>query len=164
LLALSRLSLQSKDSSSKPTADADALVAQSPAALGECLICLNHSKNTVLPCGHELCEACEKRWVRKKLVCPFCRHKFSSAKQVSAGGYHVAEWSNLDLDVERDMCVLGAHIDDFWATIQKQQPFQIVSDVLMEPFVAAPRTIRFASPQDGFIVIDCDEPQQPSYN
>jgi hypothetical protein len=123
--------------------------------ISTCLICENNSENAILPCGHALCEACEKRWVRERLVCPFCRHQYSSAKQVAAGGYHVAEWSESDLD--NDIAALDAQVKEFWKTVKCNQPMSTNKDALLAKYVPAPRTIRFLPEQDGFIVIEHGE-------
>lgn len=123
--------------------------------INTCLICQNNSENAILPCGHALCEACEKRWVRAQLVCPFCRHQYSSAEQVAADGYHVAEWSESDLD--NDIAALDARVKEFWNTVKRNQPMSTYKDALLATYVAAPRTIRFLPEQDGFIVIEHGE-------
>jgi hypothetical protein len=94
--------------------------------------------NAILPCGHALCEACEKRWVRKRLVCPFCRHRYSSAKQVASGGYHVAEWSESDLD--SDIAALDEQVREFWKTVQCNQPTSTSKEALLATYLPAKRT------------------------
>jgi hypothetical protein len=123
--------------------------------ISTCLICANNSENAILPCGHALCETCEKRWVRARLVCPFCRHQYSSAKQVASDGYHVAEWSESDLD--NDIAALNAQVMEFWKTVKCHQPMGTNKDALLATYVAVPRTIRFLPEQDGFIVIEHGE-------
>jgi hypothetical protein len=120
-----------------------------------CLICQNNSENALLPCGHALCETCEKRWVRAQLTCPFCRHQYSSSKQIASGGYHIAEWSESDLD--NDIAALNEQIMEFWKTVKCHQPMSINKDALFAAYVAVPRTIRFLPEQDGFIVIEHGE-------
>jgi hypothetical protein len=123
--------------------------------ISTCLICANNSENAILPCGHALCEACEKRWVRARLLCPFCRHQYSSAQQVVSGGYHVAEWSESDLDY--DIAALNAQIMEFWGTVKCHQPITTNKDALLATYIAVPRTIRFLPEEDGFIVIEHGE-------
>lgn len=149
LLALSRAHRETPHADSLPL---------DPQPLGECLICLSDSENAILPCGHKLCEACEKRWVRKRLVCPFCRHRFSSARQVQSDGYHMAEWSEPAL--ESDITTLDTQILEFWATIRSSQPGSTQRQALMETYVAAPRMMRVSSERDGFLVVDQDAPQR----
>jgi hypothetical protein len=123
--------------------------------ISTCLICQNNSENAILPCGHALCEACEKRWVRVQLVCPFCRHQYLSAEQVASDGYHVAEWSEGDLD--NDIKALDRRVKEFWKTVKRNQPTSTDKDALLATYVPAPRTIQFLPEQDGFIVIEHGE-------
>jgi hypothetical protein len=118
--------------------------------ISTCLICQDNSENAILPCGHALCESCEKRWVKARLVCPFCRHQYSSAKEVSSDGYHVAEWSESDLD--NDIAALDARVTEFWKTVKCTN-----KDALLATYVTVPRTIRFLPEQDGFVVIERGE-------
>ena len=59
-------------------------------------------ENAQLPCGHGLCECCEKRWVARKLTCPFCRERFVSAKQLARQGWNITEFhvDQLDKDIQ----------------------------------------------------------------
>jgi hypothetical protein len=123
--------------------------------ISTCLICQDNSENAILPCGHSLCESCEMRWVRARLVCPFCRHQYSSAKEVSSNGYHVAAWSESDLD--NDIATLDARVKEFWKTVKCKQPMSTSKDALLATYVPVPRTIRFLPEQDGFIVIEHGE-------
>lgn len=123
--------------------------------ISTCLICQNNSENAILPCGHALCEACEKRWVRARLTCPFCRHQYASAKEIASDGYHVAEWSESDLD--NDIAALNARVTEFWKTVKRNQPLSTNRDALLATYVSAPRTIRFLPEQDGFVVIERGE-------
>jgi hypothetical protein len=120
-------------------------------AISTCLICQNNSENAILPCGHALCESCEKRWVRARLTCPFCRHQYSSAKEVASDGYHVAEWSESDLD--NDIAVLNARVKEFWKTVKRNQPISTNKDAFLATYTPAVRAIQFLPEQDGFIVI-----------
>jgi hypothetical protein len=149
LLALSRMHHEKLS-----PAAAAAMTREGP-EISTCLICQNNSENAILPCGHALCEACEKRWVRKRLVCPFCRHRYSSAKQVASGGYHVAEWSESDLD--SDIAALDEQVREFWKTVQCNQPTSTSKEALLATYLPAKRTLRFLSEQDGFIVIERGE-------
>jgi hypothetical protein len=124
---------------------------QDGTAISKCLICQNNSENAILPCGHALCESCEKRWVRARLTCPFCRHQYSSAKEVASDGYHLAEFSESDLD--NDIAVLNTRVKEFWKTVKRNQPMGTNKGALLATYTPAPRTIRFLPEQDGFIVI-----------
>lgn len=57
-----------------------------------CEICCASNEKTQLPCGHSICEDCEKRWVSCKLTCPFCRTRFESAKKVAQNGWNLTEF------------------------------------------------------------------------
>jgi len=43
----------------------------------ECKICFINKKSfIVLPCKHEICEECFKKWVIVNKTCPYCRNEF----------------------------------------------------------------------------------------
>jgi hypothetical protein len=84
---------------------------------GECLLCCNATENAVLSCGHALCTSCEKRWVKKQLVCPFCRQKFLSAKDVNRNGtWDLLEWTG-DTDLDSDIQALESKLEEFWHSL-----------------------------------------------
>jgi hypothetical protein len=120
---------------------------QDGTAISKCLICQNNSENAILPCG-ALCEACEAL-VRARLTLP--ASQYSSAKEVASDGYHVAEWSESDLD--NDIAALNTRLKEFWKTVKRNQPMSTNKDALLAAYIPTPRTIRFLPEQDGFIVI-----------
>ena len=90
----------------------DALPHESKQTLTECVICCDESSNSILPCNHRICEGCERRWVRKQLVCPFCKTRFQSANEIRNSAWHLPEFSEEDL--HSDLVNLFAQIEQFW--------------------------------------------------
>jgi len=49
----------------------------------ECKICfINNNSFIVLPCKHEICEECFKKWVIINKTCPYCRSEFLELTQL----------------------------------------------------------------------------------
>jgi len=102
LLALERLQCGAFDAPS-PT---------QPTKLTECVICCDETSNSILPCNHRICESCERRWVRKQLVCPFCKTRFRSSNEVRNCAWHLPEFSEKEL--HSDLVELYSQIEQFW--------------------------------------------------
>jgi hypothetical protein len=80
----------------------------------DCVICFSSISNTILGCGHALCESCEKRWVLKQLKCPFCLARYDNSKQAKSKGWHLLEWSFLSQHVEEDVLLLESALSKVW--------------------------------------------------
>ena len=79
-----------------------------------CEICYTSNEKTQLPCGHSICEECEKRWVSRKLTCPFCRMRFGSAKKAAVNGWNLTEFDPELL--QRDVQLLQEELNTAWNT------------------------------------------------
>jgi len=55
----------------------------------ECRICWCSSLEVVLPCMHGFCSHCARRWVYKRLNCPYCRSKFKSLRRLQKDQWEV---------------------------------------------------------------------------
>ena len=48
-----------------------------PVTIMECVACLEHTKSTVVPCGHPICDTCAHKWMNMgQRTCPTCRQAF----------------------------------------------------------------------------------------
>ena len=84
--------------------------------LTACVICFDESSSSILPCNHRLCESCERRWVRTRLKCPFCRASFKSVKQIRRGAWCLAELSQAELC--KDINELYSMLEKFWTSCE----------------------------------------------
>ena len=114
----------------------------------ECLICLNQDRNTVvLSCSHGLCSKCAKRWVSRRLKCPFCRHDFSK-KDVTTSQWELLEWQAED--VEKDVARLQGTLTDFWNNLNLSS----ISAELLSGYVSKGRTICKIEEKGDMILVD----------
>ena len=66
-----------------------------------CVACFTVTENTLMPCGHPMCETCAIKWLKQKPLCPTCRRvvltivpcthipKHSQIIQPAGNGTHV---------------------------------------------------------------------------
>lgn len=99
----------------------------------DCTICCNLTEGAVLSCcSHALCYDCEKRWLRRKLMCPFCRYRFKNVNEIRRTGCWDLTSSmslsssysnsnneggccNIHKELENDILQLRNRIQEFWA-------------------------------------------------
>ena len=112
-----------------------------------CLICLDdNSPMVVLSCSHHLCVKCSKRWVSKKLQCPFCRQSFSRW-QVTKSQWELLQW-NPD-DVKRDVRWMQERLVEFLSTIDFTGPA-----TGLDGYLTQGRMIREEDNDDGAVMVD----------
>ena len=88
----------------------------------ECTICWSNVEASVLPCcRHSLCSECETRWVRKKLVCPFCRSQFPNRRAVKRNTWELTTW-DLQEELETEIRTIQQKIDLFWICFVEREP------------------------------------------
>lgn len=117
-----------------------------PTQLAECVICCTETSNSILPCNHRICESCERRWVRKRLKCPFCRTKFKSVKQIRNCAWHLSEFSQAEL--REDLEDLFAKLDQFW----KSCGYTTATEDTLALFEPVGRRINMTQDEDDFVV------------
>lgn len=134
----------------------------------ECMICLSESEARVLPCFHTICETCERRWVKKRLSCPFCRHRFSNFKKIHQSGWQLEEWKQTD--VEKDIKNIEDEVNELWDKVanpsstketkkttlcssQKKDIQMLLTDEYV-PVRAKYRRVLQTHDLDGFVVIN----------
>lgn len=130
---------------------------QRSSGLDECVICFDKTEDSVLTCcSHALCSDCERRWVRKRLRCPFCRNAFSSVKEAVQ-----AQWQ-LSVDVIpieqvlKDVHCLEKKIQSFWRhLLVEKDNRESLACILDGNYVQRPKTIESCAAEeiDEFVVI-----------
>lgn len=108
-----------------------------------CLICHTDHEASVLECGHSLCQQCEKRWVRKKLSCPFCRTRFANRRAVDRDGWELTEWSRDDLNA--DIEKLEQQIQE---CLKTTTPDGTKAGRVSPEYVECPRSLDMSEPVD----------------
>lgn len=85
----------------------------------ECSICMDKPEHSVLNCCSQgLCQDCEKRWVRKRLRCPFCRTSFRSVRDAVQTQWQLNVSAVPILKhVQDDIECLEHKIGQFWNSI-----------------------------------------------
>ncbi|KAL7560648.1 hypothetical protein ACA910_001332 [Epithemia clementina (nom. ined.)] len=113
----------------------------------ECGICLDDEPDCILPCGHQLCDRCERLWVRRKLNCPFCRAQMG-AKELNSEGWEIAKY---DAEaVTKDIEHLTSRINSFWGTEMLEGE---LNDIL-KPYDEISRKLDpFSEERDGFVFL-----------
>jgi hypothetical protein len=114
--------------------------------LDVCEICYTGNETARLPCGHQLCEECEQRWVRRKLSCPFCRERFRSAKRVANEGWNLTEFDHETL--QSDVQSVQKELHSQW-----QQMLQTKVDHADRTFVPMPAQHHDIQDSEGFGII-----------
>ena len=127
------------------------LKAEYPAAdklTDDCLICLDHDQNMiVLSCSHKLCSKCSKRWVSRRLKCPFCRHGFSR-NEVRKNQWEMLEWQSQDVEMDVDM--FQQKLEEFWAELD----MSLASENLLQGYISKGRNIsHIVDDEEGDLVI-----------
>lgn len=116
--------------------------------LSDCSICCDETSNSILPCGHAICEICELSWVRKRLECPFCRTKFPSVRAIRNNAWHLSEYSEKDLDIE--VADLYYQIAMFWNNCAFG-----VDQAMLSSYEQADRCVRVnLEEENGYILVD----------
>lgn len=106
----------------------------------DCTICWSNVKASVLPCcRHSLCSECESRWVRKKLICPFCRTQFPSRKAVKCSSWELTKWDYQE-ELEKEIETIQKKIDSFWLSFAERKP-SIGSIVREMSYIEVPRRL-----------------------
>jgi hypothetical protein len=131
---------------------------------GECTICWGNHEATVLPCcRHSLCSECEVKWVRKKLVCPFCRTRFPNRKAVKRNTWELTTW-DLQEEVETEIQTIQEKIDSFWIPFVERKPS---TGRLGREYIEVPRRIAITDDSLSEVVIvhktDDDTTSPPYY-
>lgn len=112
-----------------------------------CLICLNEDSDVVvLSCTHSLCSTCHKRWVTRKLTCPFCRHTFHQ-RSASLNQWEMLEWK--EKDAAKDVIRLEAILEKEWNGLD----FSSNCINLLIPYQPITRTIAVRE-QGGILMIE----------
>lgn len=117
------------------------------AKLTECVICCTETSNSILPCDHRICETCERRWVRKRLMCPFCRTKFRSVREIRNCAWHLSEFSETALRIDLDN--LHGQLALFWKTCG----YTIATESRMASYEKAGRRINVVRDEEDDLVV-----------
>lgn len=125
--------------------DDDSLVLKA-SQLTDCVICCNEVSNSILPCNHRICESCERKWVRKRLECPFCRTKFKNVKQIRNCAWHLTEFSESEL--QNDISSLYCQLESFWRGCR----FGTATKDLMGAYEQVDRCIVISEEHDDLVV------------
>lgn len=160
LLSTNALSNNSQNTSTKDplsTLDSPPLVVETRDMPAECAICMDKPEDSVLQCcSHALCHRCEKRWVRKRLCCPFCRQAFASAKQAATTQWDLSVTAVPVDQIRKDIHSLEQKIYQFWISARagKQNDTELAS-ILADNYVQRPKTVQsiVTDEADGFIVV-----------
>ena len=110
-----------------------------------CSICYHHSPDSILSCGHDLCEDCERQWVHRQRSCPFCRQYARSQK---LRGWQLLDHPDDDVSattLRKDMVQLQYQLAMIRGVRQKQVEEQ-------DHFVPLVSCLNMA-----FIVVDTDD-------
>jgi Ring finger domain len=114
----------------------------------ECTICWSNLEASVLPCcRHSLCSECETRWVRKKLVCPFCRTQFPNRRAVNRTTWELTTW-DLQEELETEIQAIQKQIDSFWISFDEGKPSPVPL-VREQSYIEVPRRIAMMDDADG---------------
>ena len=123
----------------------------------ECAICMDKPEDCVLMCcSHGLCRSCEKRWVRKRLRCPFCRQSFSSVKQAVTTQWELGVSAVPVEQIQKDIQCLEQKIYQFWLSARAgEQDDAVLASILTDNYTQRPKTIQSipAGEADGFVVL-----------
>jgi hypothetical protein len=114
--------------------------------LTDCVIGCNEVSNSILPCNHRICESCERKWVRKRLVCPFSRTKFSNVNQIRNCAWHLTEFSETEL--KSDISSLQYQLEEFWRGCK----FSMAATGLLGAFEQVDRCITIRQEYDDLVV------------
>lgn len=114
--------------------------------LTDCVICYNEVSNSILPCNHRICESCERKWVRKRLICPFCRTKFSNVKQIKNCAWHLPQFSETEL--KSDISSLQCQLESFWLGCS----FDMATTDLMGAYEQVARGIEVRQDHEDLVV------------
>jgi hypothetical protein len=125
----------------------DAAISESTQRLTECVICCDEASNSILPCSHRICESCERRWVRKQLVCPFCKTRFQSAKEIRNCAWLLPEFSEEEL--HRDLVDVYGQIEKFWENCPCNN---VVENNTILSYVPVGRRIKVTTDDDDLLV------------
>ena len=126
----------------------EAATSESTQRLSECVICCDEASNSILPCNHRICESCERRWVRKQLVCPFCKTRFQSAKEIRSCAWHLPEFSEEEL--HRDLVDVYDQIEKLWENCFCNDVFEQHDTILS--YIPVGRRIKVTTDDDDLIV------------
>lgn len=101
----------------------------------ECQICCDRRETAQLPCGHQLCEECEKRWVGRNLSCPFCRQQFDRAGWRS--GWNLTEFDPNTF--RHDLETAKGELLAVWSQIQQKR--RDIDDLPKITLIALPASL-----------------------
>lgn len=104
----------------------------------------------VLSCSHCLCTECYKKWVSRRLNCPFCREDFHR-RTVNKNQWEVLEWQVKD--AIGDIYDLEAKLGKAWESIE----FSSTNDELIVAYAQMMRTIGLQEDDDGTIIFNKKE-------
>lgn len=129
----------------------------------ECVVCCDRKEYYVLMCcSHALCADCEKRWVRKRLHCPFCRQSFSSVREAAQTEWQLSVSAIPTEHILKDVKCLEQKIQEFWKTVIPPPPSTSETNkqsLDLESFLAQnyvrrrQRTIQTGDGEGGFVVV-----------
>lgn len=151
--------------SKKTNAQQDALSLESYPCLvesnriaSECSICMDRPEDSVMTCcSHAICHGCEKRWVRRRLRCPFCRQSFSSVKQAVNTQWELMSDSPVSVEhIRKDIRCLEDHMYQFWQKARAgEQDDSKLASFLSENYTERLRKVETLPPDDtdGFVVV-----------
>ena len=131
----------------------DTTDAGKPNDLHICEICYARNEKTQLSCGHSVCEDCEKRWVSRKLTCPFCRMCFDSAKKEAENGWNLTEFDPELL--QRDLRIVQEEFNSTWRNaILRKRRSRIRQDDIKRTLVGLPQRLLERRETQDFELID----------
>lgn len=128
--------------------------------LHDCVICLEKTEDSVLfCCSQAICTDCERRWVRKRLRCPFCRQSFSSVKEAVQTQWQLSSAIPVE-QVVQDVECLGKKIHAFWEGLsihrRSETEKKELESLLKENYVERPKILQSSLTEggDGFVLVN----------
>lgn len=152
-------------SARKLDAEQDSLLAppkeqQTEGHLPYCVICLEKTEDSVLfCCSQAICSDCERRWVRRRLRCPFCRQSFASVKEAVQTQWQLSSAIPVE-QVLQDVQCLGKKVHAFWKGLiigqRNKTELLHLATLLSDNYVQHPKTLESSGTEegDGFVMVN----------
>lgn len=128
----------------------------------DCVICLEKAEDSVLHCcSQAICRNCERRWVRKRLRCPFCRQSFASVKEAVQTQWQLSSAIPVE-QIVQDVHCLSEKVLAFWQGLgiderRSESERRRIATFLVENYMERPKLIHSRTAEegdDGFILVD----------
>ena len=131
--------------------------------LPDCVICLEKTEDSVLfCCSQAICSDCERRWVRRRLRCPFCRQSFSSVKEAVQTQWQLSSAIPIE-QVGQDVSCLESKVAAFWdglGLVQRNETKSLqLSELLTQNYVQRPKALDSSATEEGdFVLVNTTTP------